>query len=128
MTEEHKPVQLDASIEYSKKPEKNGDASDKKNKALPWLLGVLVLLGVFYVIDSAGDSSLQTELTPEQQQVAETVTESVSGYVEENGVPDDPGDIQLSEGSEIVFNDDGSWIVSTADGQLISSPGAMTPR
>jgi hypothetical protein len=128
MTEEHKPVQLDESIEYSKKPEKNGDTSDKKNKALPWLLGVLVLLGVFYVIDSAGENSLRTELTPEQQQIAETVTESVSSYVEENGVPDDPGNIQLSEGSEIVFNDDGSWIVSTAEGQLISSPGAMVPR
>jgi len=128
MTEEHKPVQLDASIEYSKKSEKKGGADNRKNKALPWLLGVLILLGTFYVIDSAGEGSLRTELTPEQQQIAETVTESVSGYVEENGVPDDPRDIQLSEGSEIVFNDDGSWIVSTAEGQLISSPGAMTPR
>ncbi|GEM_PF-1820865 len=128
MTEENKPVQLDASIEYSKKTEKNGNTSDKKNKALPWLLGVLVVLGAFYVIDSAGENSLRTELTPEQEQIAETVTELVSSYVEENGVPDDPRDLQLSEGSEIVFNDDGSWIVSTAEGQLISSPGAMTPR
>jgi hypothetical protein len=128
MTEGHKPVQLDASIEYSKKSEKNGNASRKKNKAMPWLLGVLVLVGVFYVIDTAGENSLQTELTPEQEQIAETVSESVNSYIEDNGVPDDPRDIQLAEGSEIVFNDDGSWIVSTADGQLISSPGALTPR
>ncbi len=128
MAEEHKPVQLDATIEYSEKPKKKGDADDRKNKALPWLLGVLILLGVFYVIDSAEEGSLQTELTPEQQQIAATVTESVSSYVEENGVPDDPRDIQLLEGSDIVFNDDGSWIVSTAEGQLVSSPEAMTPR
>ena len=128
MAEENKPIQLDASIEYSKKPEKNGNTSNKKSKALPWLLGVLVLVGVFFVLDSTGGSSLQTELTPEQEQIAETVTESVNSYVEENGVPDDPGDIQLTEGSEIIFNDDGSWIVSTAEGQLVSSPGALTPR
>jgi len=128
MAEENKPIQLDESIEYSKKPDKTGNGSSKKNRALPWLLGVLALVGVFYVLDSTGGSSLQTELTPEQEQIAETVTELVSSYVEENGVPDDPRDLQLSEGSEIVFNDDGSWIVSTAEGQLISSPGAMTPR
>ncbi len=128
MAEEHKPKQLDADIEYAKKPEKTDNNSSRKNRVLPWLLGVLVLLGVYAVIDSSGESAIQTELTPEQAQTAETVTETVNSYVEENGIPSDPRDIELPEGSTMVVNDDGSWIVSTAEGQLISSPGALIPE
>lgn len=128
MAEEHKPMQLDEGIELSKRPEKIDNGSVKKSKLLPWLLGVLVLAAAYLLFNSSGGGALQTELTPEQEQVAETVTESVNSYVEENGIPDDPRDIELSEGSVIVFNDDGSWIVSTAEGQLISSPEALTPN
>lgn len=128
MSEEHRPEQLDADIEYAEKPEKTNNDSSRKNRILPWLLGALVLLGIYAVVDSSGESGIQTELTPEQVQTAEAVTETVNSYVEENGIPSDPRDIELAEGSTMVINDDGSWIVSTAEGQLISSPGALTPE
>ena len=127
MADERKPMQLDADVEYSGR-KKTPDKSKKDGKALPWLLAVLAGLAVYAVIDLTGGTGVQTELTQEQAQVQETVAESVRGHIDENGVPDDPSELDLPPGSDIVFNEDGSWIVSTADGQLISSPGALTPR
>ncbi len=129
MTQESKPIRLDAEIDDSRfgsdkvPPKKKNEA-----KLLPYLLGGLVLLAAYYFITAGGSSGVQMELTPEQVQVQTAVTDVVESYVSDNGsLPDDPTELNLPEGSEMIMGDDGSWIVSTADGQLIFSEDALAP-
>ncbi len=129
MAEANKPVSLDANISdtaFNKK--KSPQKEEKDSKLLPYLLGALVLLAGYYLISSSGGSSIQMELTPEQEQVQTEITGIVESYVSENGsFPDDPAELNLPEGSEIIMGNDGSWIVSTADSQLILSENALAP-
>ncbi len=130
MTEEHKPVQLDAGIDDSAFAENKGSPGKKKDNLnlLPYLLGCLVLLAGYYLISGGGGSGLQTELTPEQEQVQIMVVDVMENYAAGNStLPDDPAELNLPEGSEIIVGDNGLWIVSTADGQLIMSENALPP-
>ncbi|MCK5036056.1 MAG: hypothetical protein KAS73_09210 [Candidatus Sabulitectum sp.] len=129
MTQEDKPVSLDAEIDDSRfGSDKVPPKKKKESKLLPYLLGGLVLLAGYYLISSDSNSGIQMELTSEQVQVQTSITDIVESYVSENGsLPDDPTELNLPEGSEILMGDDGSWIVSTADGQLIMSEDALPP-
>jgi hypothetical protein len=64
----------------------------------------------------------------EQIQIAEEISAAVKAHILKNGIPEDPSEMDLPEGMDIVIAPDGSWIASTPDGKLISSPGALTPR
>lgn len=129
MAEENKPIRLDAGIDDSafgkkKTPLKKKDDS----KLLPYLLGALILLAGYYFISGGSGSGNQMELTPEQEEVQAIVTDYMETYVAENGsLPEDPAELNLPEGSDIIIGDDGSWVVSTADGQLIFSENILPP-
>ncbi|MEA3266204.1 MAG: hypothetical protein U9P42_04600 [Candidatus Fermentibacteria bacterium] len=129
MTQENKPISLDAEIDDSRFERDKGPPKKKKeSKLLPYLLGGLVLLAGYYFISGGSSSGVQMDLTPEQVQVQTDITDVVESYVSENGsLPDDPTALDLPEGSEIIMGDDGSWIVSTTDGQLIFSEDALAP-
>ncbi|MCD4708868.1 MAG: hypothetical protein K8S62_14140 [Candidatus Sabulitectum sp.] len=130
MTEEQKPTQLDAGIDDSVFAENKGSPLKKKDdsKLLPYLLGGLILVAGYFFISGGGRSDLQTELTPEQVEVQTAVTDFVESYIAENGsLPDNPAELNLPEEFEIITGDDGSWVVRTADGQLIFSEGALPP-
>ncbi len=129
MTQENKPIRLDAEIDDSRfGSDKVPPGKKKEAKLLPYLLGGLVLLAGYYFISGGSNSGVQMELTEEQVLVQTDITDVVESYVSENGsLPDDPAALDLPEGSEIIMGDDGSWIVSTADGQLIMSEGALPP-
>lgn len=129
MTQENKPIRLDSEIDDSRfGNDKISPKKKKESKLLPYLLGGLVLLAGYYLISGGSSSGVQMGLTEEQVQVQTNITDVVESYVSENGsLPDDPAALDLPEGSEIVMGDDGSWIVSTADGQLIVSENALAP-
>ncbi|MCK5132128.1 MAG: hypothetical protein KAR40_08265 [Candidatus Sabulitectum sp.] len=129
MAEENKPIRLDAGIDDSAFGKKTVAPKKKKDsKLLPYLLGGLILLTGYYLISAGGRSASSLDLTPEQEQIQTEVTGVIDSYVTENGsLPDDPSNLNLPEGSEIIMGDDGSWMVSTADGQLILSENALPP-
>ncbi len=90
---------------------------------------MLAAVGAYALFFSDGGSGgLQTEPTEEQLQIAEEVSAAVKEHILENGIPEDPSEVDLPEGTAIMIASEGSWIASTPDGQLISSPGALTPR
>lgn len=129
MAEENKPIQLDAGIDDSAFGENKVAPKKKKDsKLLPYLLGGLVLLTAYYFISGTGNSGPTLELTLEQEEVQTQVTDIVEDYIRHSGsLPDDPAELNLPAGSEIIMGDDGSWMVSTADGQLILSENALPP-
>lgn len=129
MAQENKPISLDAEIDDSRfGNDKVPPKKKKESKLLPYLLGGLVLLAGYYLISGGSSSSIQMELTEEQVQVQTNITDVVESYVSVNrSLPADPTALDLPEGSEIIMGDDGSWIVSTADGQLIFSENALAP-
>ena len=121
-------IELDAQVDESafgtKKQKKKGK---KESKALPILLGVLVLLAIYYFIASPGKSS-SMELTAEQVATEDAVTNEINTYIDENGsLPENPNELNLPPGSDLSVTDDGQWAVVTADGQLIFSEDALPP-
>ena len=126
---ENKPTRLDAGIDDSIFEKKVPSGRNKKeSKALPYLLGALILVAGYFILSSVSNSGPQMELTPEQEAVQENITGIVEDYITVNGsLPENPADLNLPEGSEVIIGDNNSWIVSTPDGQLILSENALPP-
>jgi hypothetical protein len=125
---ERVPIQLDEDLEFK---ERNTPPGPRKGRgsALKWLLPVLAALGIYAMFfDGGGSDGILREPTPDQIVVAEEITVTVKDHIEEHGIPEDPAELDLPEGTDIMISPDGSWIASTPDGQLISSPGGLTPR
>ncbi len=130
MTEGNKPTRLDAGIDdsvFEKKPP-SAARNKKESKALPYLLGGLVLVAGYFIVTSVSNSGPQMELTPEQEAVQNNVSGIMEDYITVNGaLPENPADLNLPEGSEVIVGDNNTWVVSTADGQLILSENALPP-
>lgn len=121
------PIQLDAEIQHTERSQPPRKQRKKGNIA--WLLPVLAAVGAYALFfDNGGTGGVQTELTAEQQETAQEISAAVKEHILENGTLEDPSEMDLPEGTDIMIAPDGSWIASTPDGQLISSPGALTPR
>ena len=130
MAEGNKPTRLDAGIDDSVFEKKNSSSTRKKkeSKALPYLLGVLVLAAGYFIATSVSNSGPQMELTPEQEAVQNNVSGIMEDYISVNGsLPENPADLNLPEGSEVIVGDNNSWMVSTPEGQLILSENALPP-
>ena len=126
---ENKPTRLDAGIDDSIFEKKVPPGRNKKeSKALPYLLGALILVAGYFIVTSVSNSGPQMELTPEQEVVQENITGILEDYIAVNGsLPENPADLDLPEGSEVIIGDNNSWVVSTPDGQLILSENALPP-
>lgn len=121
------PIQLDAEVRHPERPELKKKQQKKGNIA--WLLPVLAAVGAYALFfNDGGTDGVQTELTAEQAETAQEISAAVKEHILENGIPEDPSEVDLPEGTDIMIAPDGSWIASTPEGQLISSPGALTPR
>ncbi len=121
------PIQLDAEVQHPERPTLPKKGRKKGNIA--WLLPVLAAAGAYILFfNDGGAGGVQTELTAEQAETALEISAAVKEHILENGIPEDPSEIDLPQGTDIMIAPDGSWIASTPDGQLISSPGALTPR
>jgi len=121
------PIQLDAEVQHPERtsPPKKG----RKKGSIAWLLPVLAAVGAYALFfNDSGAGGVQTELTAEQAETAQEISSAVKEHILENGIPQDPSEMDLPEDTDIMIAPDGSWIASTPDGQLISSPGALTPR
>ncbi len=121
-------IELDAGVDESSFGKKKQEKKKKEeSKALPILLGVLVLLAIYYFVTSPS-SSPSMELTAEEIATEEAVTDEINTYIEENGsLPENPSELNLPPGSDLSVTDDGQWAVVTADGQLIFSEDALPP-
>lgn len=125
---EREPIQLDEDLEIRER-ETSSRPKKGRGSALKWLLPVLAAVGVYALFfDGSGTDGILREPTADQIVVAEEITTTVKDHIEEHGIPDDPSELDLPEGTEIMISPDGSWIASTPGGQLVSSPGGLTPR
>ena len=119
-------IELDAGVDESSFGKKKQNKKEKKeSKALPILLGVLVLIAIYYFIASPSSSS-SMELTADEIATEEAVTNEINTYIEANGsLPENTSELNLPLGSDLSVTDDGKWAVVTADGQLIFSENAL---
>ncbi len=125
---EREPVQLDGDLEIRERKTPSRPKKGRGN-ALKWLLPILAAVGIYALFfNGGGTDGILREPTADQIVVAEEITATVKEHIEEHGIPDDPAELDLPEGTDIMISPDGSWIASTPDGQLVSSPGGLTPR